>query len=487
MQLLGQIKTLTKHSFIYTISTLIQRMQGLVLLPILTDTTYLATKGEYGDYTLIYTFIAFMNVVYLYGIDSAFMRYYFLGRHRREQVYSSAIRILSISALVTSVLIYFFSESLALLIFKSADYAFFVQIASAILFVDTLCNLPYLILRAEERSILYSGLRIGRFVIELFLNIVFIVYLELGVKGILYANLIAAGINLLALIPFQIKYLKAVFSKAVIRDLLNFGIPMIPNGIEYLVVEMSDRYLMLYLLSKETVGLYSANHKFGTLMLLVVSAFRTAWQPFFLNIAQNNDARQVYSRVMSYFTALAAFIVLGGGYLVEYIARIPVAAGKTILGSAYWSGTYIIPLVLLSYMFYGVYVNLTVGIYIEKKTRWMGLFTGLAAITNIACNIYLMPRYGMIGAAIAAVLAYLVMMLSIFLVTRKIYRIDYEYQILAGIYLYLFAGIFLFYFVDLSLLLRILILTGFLIYLLLFSSFRSDIKHTVKRLFQTAK
>ena len=482
MQILAQIKNLTKHSFIYTISTLIQRAQGLVLLPILTDTTYLTTTSEYGDYALVYTFIAFMNVVYLYGIDSAFMRYYFLGRHTREQVYSSAIRILSFTALITSALIYIFAEHIAVLIFNSTDYGFFVQIASGILFVDTLCNLPYLILRAEERSILYSGLRIGRFMVELLLNILFIVYLNMGVKGILFANLIAAVINLVVLVPFQIKYLRGMFSLDVIKDLLRFGIPMIPNGIAYLVVEMSDRYLMLYLLTKETVGLYSANHKFGTLMLLVVSAFRTAWQPFFLRISKDANAKQVYSRVMSYFTALAAFVVLSGGYLVEYIVKLPIAPDKTLLGSSYWSGTHIIPLILLSYMFYGVYVNLTVGIYIEKKTKWMGIFTGLAALTNIGSNLYLMPRYGMMGAAVAAVFAYLVMMLSIYFVTRKIYRIEYEFNILTGVYLYLLSGIFLFYLVDLSLMLRLLIIFGYPILLFSYSSFRYDINQTLKRL-----
>jgi O-antigen/teichoic acid export membrane protein len=481
MQLLAHLKNLTKHSFIYTISTLVQRAQGLVLLPILTDTTYLSSTSEYGDYALIYTFIAFMNVVYLYGIDSAFMRYYFLGRHTREQVYSSAIRILSITALITSAIIYIFAEQIAVLIFDSTNYGFFVRIAAGILFVDTLCNLPYLILRAEERSIVYSVLRIGRFTVELLLNVWFIVYLDLGVEGILYANLIAALINLVVLIPFQIKYLRGMFSLHVIKDLLRFGIPMIPNGIAYLVVEMSDRYLMLYLLTKETVGLYSANHKFGTLMLLIVSAFRTAWQPFFLNIARDDNAKQVYSRVMSYFTVLAAFIVLSGGYLVEYIAKIPLTSHKTLLGSSYWSGTHIIPLILLSYMFYGVYVNLTVGIYIEKKTKWMGMFTGLAALTNIGSNLILMPRYGMMGAAIAAVLAYLVMMLSIYFVTRKIYRIEYEFNILSGVYLYLLSGIILFYLVDLSLVMRLLIIIGFLIVISLYSSFRSDIIQTYKR------
>ncbi len=133
-------------------------------------------------------------------------------------------------------------------------------------------------------------------------------------------------------------------------------------------------------------------------------------------------------------------------------------------------------------MFYGVYVNLTVGIYIEKKTKWMGIFTGLAALTNIGSNLYLMPRYGMMGAAVAAVFAYLVMMLSIYFVTRKIYHIEYEFNILTGVYLYLFSGIFLFYLFDLSLILRFLIIIGYLMLVFSYSSFRHDINQTLKRL-----
>lgn len=481
MQLAAQIKNLTRHSLIYTVSTLIQRMQGLVLLPILTDTSYLATKSEYGDYTLIYTFIAFMNVFYLYGIDSAFLRYYFLGKHTRQQVYTSSIRILSITALISSALIYLFAAPIAEMLFKSENYTFFVEIAAGILFVDTLCNLPYLILRAEERSVLYSALRIGRFGLELFLNIVFIIYLELGVKGILYANFIAAIVNLLVLLPFQFRYLQGVFSREAIADLLRFGIPMIPNGIAYLVVEMSDRYLMLHLLDKETLGLYSANYKFGTIMLILVSAFRTAWQPFFLKVAEQPDARQIYSRVLTYFTIGAAFVVLSGGFFVEYIVKIPVAPGKTLMGAAYWPGTYIIPLILLSYMCYGIYVNLTVGIYIEKKSHLMAVFTGLAALANIGSNFYLMPRYGITGAALATLLAYLVMMISIYIVTQRIYPVVYEYKLLGIFTVYMMAGLTVFYLITPGFWVRLLIIAGFVVLLISMRSLRRDLLSLVKR------
>jgi len=484
MTLLGQIKNLTKHSAIYTISTIIQRAEGFILLPILTDTSYLATKSEYGDYTLIYTFIAFMNVFYLYGIDAAFLRYYFLGRQKKEDIYRSAIQILSLTSILSSALIFLLAEPFSTFIFNESDYTFFVRIAAAILLVDTLCSLPYLILRAEERSVLFTVIRLGRFLLELLLDIVFVVFLKTGVKGILYANLLAALVNLLVLIPSQWHYLHGKFSFPAIRELLRFGLPMIPNGLAYLVVEISDRYLMLHLLDKDRVGEYSANHKFGTVMLLLVTAFRTAWQPFFLKVAPQPDAKKIYSRVMTYYMLGAAVVVLLGSMFIEYLVKIPIAGQTTILGREYWGGLRIIPLILLSYMLYGIYTNLMVGIYIQKKSAWMVLFTGLAAVVNISANFCLMPRYGLMGAALSALLAYFVMTASIYIANQKFYAVVYEYKRLFIICGYLAAGLILYYFIPLNVYLRILIVLALPLLLVLSNFFNAEEKVFLRSIFK---
>jgi len=476
MTLLGQIKSLTKHSAIYTISTVIQRAEGFILLPILTDTSYLSSKSEYGDYALIYTFIAFMNVFYLYGIDAAFLRYYFLGRQKKEDIYRSAIQILSITSLLSSVLIFLLAGPLSIWIFNDPHYTFFVKIAAAILLVDTLCSLPYLILRAEERSVLFTAIRLGRFMLELFLDIFFVVYMKTGVKGILYANLLAALVNLVVLIPSQWHYLRGNFSPPAIRALLRFGLPMIPNGLAYLVVEISDRYLMLHLLDKDKVGEYSANYKFGTLMLLLVTAFRTAWQPFFLKVANQPDARNIYSRVMTYYMLGAAVVVLLGSLFIEYLVKIPITGQTTILGREYWGGIRIIPIILLSYLLYGVYTNLMVGIYIQKKSEWMALFTGLAALVNIGSNFYLMPHYGLIGAALATLLAYFIMTLTIYIANQLIYTINYEYKRLLIVLCYLSTALLLYYFAPLNVYLRILLVLGFPLVLAIFNFFTAEEK-----------
>lgn len=482
MTVLNQVKNLTKHSAVYTIATFIQRLQGLVLLPILTDPSYVTTKSEFGDYALIYTFIAFMNVLFLYGTDAAFLRYYFLGEHARNTIYRSAVQVLSITGLLMSCLIYIFAEPLGRLIFTEPGYEFFIQIAAGILFFDTLCNMPYLVLRAEERSIAYTYIRIGRFILELVLNLFFIMYLKLGVKGILYANLTAALLNLIILFPFQIRYLSGRFSWDAVKGLLRFGLPMVPNGFAFLVVEISDRYLMPRLINKDALGEYSANHKLGTILLLLVIAFRTAWQPFFLKVAKQADAKQIYSRVMTYYVFVAAFVVLAVTMTIEYIVKIPIAPGLTLLGESYWGGVKIIPVILFSYLMFGVYVNLTVGIYIEKKSEWMVIFTGLAAIVNVSSNFYLMPKYGMMGAAFAALLAYFVMMVSIYIANQKLYRINYEYGRIFWIIVYLSMALLLYYSMDLNILIRLLLIVGFPVLLALLGFFKEDEKVFVRNL-----
>ncbi|KAA3608467.1 MAG: hypothetical protein D8M58_19520 [Calditrichaeota bacterium] len=458
MSIKSHLKNLTRHSLVYTISTFIQRTLGLVMMPIYTSEKFLASKADYGDLSLFYAFTAFMVVLYLYGMDSAFMRYYFLGKHKRHDIYKTAFLGVSANALVLSAIIFFSAPYFAEIIFSSADYSFPIQISAAILFLDTFSNLPYLILRVEEKSTHFSVIKIVRFLIELGLNILFVVYYKMGFIGVLYANIIAAFINVIILLPYQVSYLKGSWNSGAFKQLAYFGIPLIPNGIAYLIVEVSDKLLMNHLLGKELLGLYSANYKFGTILVMLVMAFRTAWQPFFLKIAEKKEAKEVYSRVLTYFTLVGVIIVILVSYLIEYLVQIPLPGGITLLGKEYWPGTSIIPIILTSYLFYGLYVNFTVGIYIKKKSHLMIIFTGLAALVNVGSNLYLMPAYGIMGAAFATFLSYFVMAVTIFIANNKIYPIKYDYSRILFLLGFLAVMLVIFYYFQPQIWSRIILL-----------------------------
>jgi len=458
LSVLSNIKNLARHSSIYTFSTFIQRVLGLVMLPIYTNEVYLTDRAAYGDLTLVYTFIAFVMMVYLYGMDSALLRYFFIGRYKRQDTYSSGFWAVLINSILLSILIIVFNKPLAVLILEKADYAPFITLTAIIMLFDGLGNLPYLVLRAEEKSILYASFRVGRFLFELILNIVFVVILRYGVIGILYANVIASFVNLIALLPFQARYLKGRFDINILKQLAIFALPLLPNSLAYLMVEVSDKYLMRLLLDKDTVGMYGANYRFGSILLLLVIAFRTAWQPFFLKVAKQSDAKLIYSKVLTYFTITAVAVITIGSYFIEYFLKIPTGSTSFILGKSYWGGIKIIPIVLSSYLFYGFYVNFTAGIYIKKKTGWMIIFSGLAALTNILSNLYLMPRFGIMGAAFATLLSYVVMAISIFIAAQKIYHVSYEYGRIFFLLFYLLTVLSALYIFDLNLLMRIIII-----------------------------
>ena len=458
MSITEQIKGLAKHSSVYTISTFIQRALGLVMLPIYTDTAYITDKSAYGDLSLAYMFIAFLNVFYLYGMDSALLRYFFIGEYKQEDVYKTALIGVLANSLFLSGILFIFSSFFGNVIFGNHSYDNFVWFIALILLFDGIGNLPYLILRAEEKSVTYSSIRVGRFLLELALNIIFVIVLHMQVEGILYANILASLINLLVLLPYQKKYMKGIFDKKILKDLLWFGLPLLPNGLAYLVVQMSVTYLMSILIDKDTMAVFSASFKFGSIFLFIVMAFRTAWQPFFLKVAKQENAKEIYSKIMTYFILLGILLIIGGSLLIEYLVKLPLYFGKPYMGEAYWSGLKIIPLILTAYLFFGIYVNLTVGVFIKKKTNLMIIFTGLAAIVNVIGNIYMMPAFGIMGAALVTLLSYFIMAASIFIANQRIYPIPYDYARIGLLLLILSIVLILYYMFPLPILIRLLII-----------------------------
>jgi O-antigen/teichoic acid export membrane protein len=177
------------------------------------------------------------------------------------------------------------------------------------------------------------------------------------------------------------------------------------------------------------------------IMALMVAAFRFAWQPFFLSTSQQPDAKIIFSRVLTYFSLVCGVVFLSVCFFVDDLVRLNLG-GFTILGKAYWQSTEIVPLILLAEFFPGAYSIFILGLQLEKKTIYLPVITGIAAVVNIASNYALIPIFGMIGAAWAAVFAYAAMAASSYVISQRQYQIDYEWLRLgklAGVVAALFA------------------------------------------------
>jgi O-antigen/teichoic acid export membrane protein len=211
------------------------------------------------------------------------------------------------------------------------------------------------------------------------------------------------------------------------KDLLKFGLPTVPAVLFAMVVALGDRFLIKHFFDQATVGIYSAGYKIGMIMALMVTAFRFAWHPFFLSLADQENARETFARILTLFVVVGSFVFL----LVSLLAP-PVLTmdfnGRAIITPQYAEGLRIVPLILLAYLFQGVYVNLVVGMYLEKKTYLAPIFTGTGMVINLSTNLILMGifHYSFMAAGIAALASYIGQSFLLWFVSRRFYPIPYE-------------------------------------------------------------
>ena len=419
------IKTLGKQSLIYGIGTILTRIVTFLLLPLYTN---IFTTEEYGIVSLAYAFTGFVMIAYRYGMDSALMKYYIDAEGKDKKTYFTTIfSIQTLTSLIFSLFL-FLAAGFFAPIFLGGAYARLMQLVAIILFFDALWMLPMLILRANEKPRQYILLSLLNVLLLMGFNIYFVAYKEMGITGVLIGNIIASGGLLFATLPIIIKNFRfKTISRPALREVLKFGLPFFPAGIFTMIMELSDRYLLDWLADTSAVGLYSAGNKLGMFGLLLVMGFNMGWTPYFLKTGKNNDAPQTFARISTYFLGLVGFFIVIISIWISEVVQIRIS-NTTFFGEEFWSSMQVVPIILLGYYFFGLYVLQLPGVFMTKKTKWVPLFRGTGAALTIVVNILLIPIFGIVGAASAKAIAFFGMSLSIFLFNQKHYPIPYLWR-----------------------------------------------------------
>lgn len=416
---------LTKHSLIYGIGHVLSRSIGLILLPIYTN--YIPPE-EMGIAAILFLFLAFMTIVYQLGFAESFLRYFSLttDTNERKKIFSNAYLSIFFITVNLSVLIFLFSKDISQFVFHSPQYSSLILMCIGVLVGDVLSQIPLLILRVEEKSVSYLLITLLNILINIALNIYFIIHLKHGLDGIFLSNLYSSLLLLIIVSPIIFRYSKFNFSIDTVKFLFIFGFPYMFSGISKIILDLADRFILERLTDLKTVGIYNASYKLGTIMGIIVAGFRFAWSPYSLSISTRADAKKIYAKVMTYFLLICGFIFIFVSFFLELGINLKIG-GLSFLGKQYLDGIIIIPHILFSYILFGVYSILLIGVFVEKKSSILPLTTGLGAIANIFGNYLLIPYLGIIGAAIVTVFSYLVMVISLYFYIQKYYYIQFEY------------------------------------------------------------
>ena len=419
------IRALGKQSLIYGIGHMMARLITFLLLPLYTHSF---TQEEYGALSLAYAFMGFALILYRYGMDTALMKY---SVQTSGQERTKHITVIIISQLITSIIftaILYVSRFTIANLVLGIDRPDWMAFLAIILFLDSLWNLPLLILRSEEKAVPFIGFSLLNVVTTMVLNILFVVHWGYGIEGVFKANILASGIVFILSLPILIQRIQLhAFNKKVFNKILHFALPFLPAGLFTMVMELSDRYLLEWLLGTADVGLYSAGKKMGMLGLTVVMGFNMGWTPYFLKRGKEEGAKIEFAKVATLFLGVMGYISVLVSVWVPEIMRLSVA-GKTLIGSEFWDCEPVVSTILIGYFFFGTYVLQLPGVYMKEITNWVPIFRIMGAGTLIVSSLYLIPAFGLIGAAYGVVLAFIAMSSAIYFKTHSLYPVRYNWR-----------------------------------------------------------
>ncbi len=430
---------LGKETLVYGTSTVVARLLNFCLVPFYTY--YLAT-ADYGIVASVFALVALLNVVFLFGMDQSYLRFASEAQDKKE-VFQHCFYGLLFYGLALGILMFFFAKPLAYVAGIGAENVRLIYLAIFILFLDMLNMIPFTKLRLQRRAWYFAGVRTASIVVNVLGNVLFVAVLKWGVESIFWANIFGSLTSLFLLSPVVWEELKGKpcrFNPPLQKQMLKFAWPFVPAGLASLLVSVIDKPILVQLVGLSEVGIYQANFKIGVFMMLIVSMFDQAWRPFFLSHAKDPDAKTLFARVLTFFTAFAAWVLLGLSLLMPDIIRSNIFGSFHLIAPQYWGGLSVIPLVLTGYFFYGLYINFMVGPVMTKRSRVLMWITLAGAATSIAVNLTLVPKVGIIGAGWAVACSYAVMAVCLFTFTQKVYPLPYQYVRL-GLLLLLTAAI----------------------------------------------
>ncbi len=420
----AKLLSLGRETAVYGLSTVLGRLLNFLLVPFYTN---LLAPAEFGVIANVYAYIAFVVVVYGYGMEQAFMRFVSdANEDDKQRMFSLPFFSLIGTSFLFSSMIHFFASDMATLIDIDVSEARIVRYAAWILFFDTAALIPFASFRMAHRAKTFASLKLTNIVLSLLLNLLFLVIFRMKVEGVFLANLVASLVTCLLSTWIVRSSITFRLSANLYKDILRFGLPLMPAGLAGVALQVIDRPIIKALTNDATLGIYQANYRLGIFMMLIVGMFDYAWRPFFLNHANDVDARQLFAKVLTYLSVLLMSVFLLVSLFIEDVVRLHIG-GRYFIHPDYWAGLPIVPWILLAYVFTGLYTVFVPGVYLEKKTKYIPWNSGFGAALKVGLNYSLIPVLGLMGAAQASLWAYVAMALGMFIVSQKFYKIDFEW------------------------------------------------------------
>jgi O-antigen/teichoic acid export membrane protein len=416
--MIERFKFLAKSSIVYGIGGVLGTLIGVFLTPVLTR---VLSPADYGTIDLVSAVTNIVLIFMIVGLDAAMMVHYYETKDPGHQktILTSAFFFMVGLSIVFCVIAIPFSDAISQRLFGSTAQAGILKLNFLTLPFMLFVLASLVVLRLRFRAWHYTAINILKLLLSIGLTIYLVISVRSGLTGYFQAMLIGNVAAAILAAIFVRRWLSWRPSVTHLSSMLKYGLPLIPAGIADYTLNLLDRFFILHYRNLSEVGLYAVGIKVGSIILLLVNAFQLAWGPYAYSIASQPDAKPFYAKMLTYYFLLTGSL----GLMVAVFAR---EILLIFTAPAFIEAYRVVLPIAFGLILYGAYYIVTVGISITHKTKHAAWTTIVAAALNVGLNFLLIPHFGMIGAAMATMLSYLVFTCLVLLMSQKVYPIPYR-------------------------------------------------------------
>lgn len=434
------LRKLAGQTAVYGLSSVLGRMLNYLLVPLYTA---VFAPAEYGIVTELYAYVAFLNIVYIYGLETAYFR--FSSQEKSSNHFDLAFTSILISSIVFSGVIWVLAYDIGRIL-DYQEQAHLIRWLALILAVDAIVAIPFARLRQSGKAIRFATFKLSNIGINILLNLFFILvcprwvssnpdsvvsYLydpDLGVGYVFLSNLIANGCYLLFFLSDWIK-IRLTFNAREWKRMMHYAWPILIIGFAGVTNEMLSRAILKFRLPQgfyegysnlEILGIFGACYKLSVFMALAVQAFRYAFEPFFFTQANEKDSPKVFSKIMTFFVIFTSFSWVVLCVFMPYYAPI------FLRQPSYLMALDAVPLLLGGGLLLGVFYNLSLWYKLTDNTLYGAYISVFGAAATFLLNWTLIPIYGYMGSAVATFCSYLLMVIISYAWGRRHYPVPYQ-------------------------------------------------------------
>ncbi len=434
---MSNLRTLAKHTAVYGLSAIMSKFLNFLLTPYL---TYILAPEIFGNVTLWYGLIPFVNVLLVMGLSTSYFRWAGKTQDAKEKksIFASFFSVVSGAALAFFVLALIFRIPLTEML-EYGESRYIVMVALLIL-IDNVAAIPLAALREKGQALRYTIVNVSGIVINIACCIGFYSFIqgaETSAEWVVWANIIASASQLILLMFFNRSLLGGRIKMDLIRKALAYSLPLMLAGLMGMGSEFIDRQMLRWVLpdgvAMTQVGVYGAVAKLASVMIIFRQIYTLGAEPFFLQNFKKDDFLRMNAAALKYFLIIGITVALGCCFFLDVLIL--------LLGESYRVGIEVVPILILANLLMGVLINLSFWYKVADRTSMAIWITGAGFVTIVVGCMLLIPRYGYVGAAWAHLISSAVMVVLSYTLNQIYYKVPYE---LSRLILYFMIGLLLY-------------------------------------------